>query len=68
MRYNNTGDNQTAIVQLTDMQGNLIYRGKVLLNQGNNIFPVQANNSKDFVVATVITADGVKTSKKIILE
>lgn len=68
MRYNNTGENQTALIQLNNIQGNLIYRGKVSLNQGNNIFPIQATDSKGFVIATITTADGIKTTKKIILE
>lgn len=69
MRYNNTGDNQSAYISLTDIQGRVIYTGKVSLNKGNNIFPVQsANGSRGIVIATIVRTDGVKTSKKIVLE
>lgn len=68
MRYNNTGDNQSAYITVSDISGRLVYTGKVFLNKGNNIFPVQSNNSKGMVIATIVRADGLKTSKKIVLE
>lgn len=68
LRFNNTRERQTALVQLADLQGSLIYSGRMPLNEGNNIIPVPYRNRKGLLVATVITQDGIRTSQKIIVE
>lgn len=68
LRFNNTRERQTALVQLADLQGSLIYSGRMPLNEGNNIIPVPYRNRKGLLVATVITEDGIRTSQKIIVE
>lgn len=68
MQFTNAGPRQTGMAVVSDMQGRQLYSSKVLLNEGPNVFAASVGSYKGLAVATVITADGIKTSQKLVLE
>lgn len=68
MQFTNAGARQTGIVVVSDMQGRQLYSGRLMLNEGANVFAASTGSYKGLAVATVITADGKKTSQKLVLE
>ena len=64
--FHNSLKQQKVQLIYTDIQGNVLLNGTTVANEGDNIWPVKGSKIKGLVVVNVITADGVKTSLKVI--
>lgn len=65
--FSNGGKQQKVMITYTDIQGNPISTGTTLANQGDNIWPINAGKAKGFMIVNVVTADGARTSLKVVL-
>ena len=63
--FYNGSHTQKVNIRLTNMNGRVLRSFSMQASEGNNFFPIAASAAREIIIATIVTEDGIRTSKKI---